>query len=298
MHSLEQLAIALIFMHTCTSTALGSATFDCDQALAADCDAARRVGLFACGTCVGTHQDDLQAAGCNATYTGQFCSNETCVLNPGSFLGGVCNQARRSGPFSCAKCLGEHTVELSSSRCSEAQQEAYCNFGSCTPVAPNSPPPVRTHSALLHGCHHINVTSLTINGKDAVDATVPVNEPVTFGLTLADTVSSSDCTCLSCITQLYGAIYKYQSDNQLHPPTGPGDCWGNHNDESISWSGHYTMAFTPDAKGVYYFKVVQGMSMSCKQASFKESKANFSTWAQPKCDGFGACGGLARIVVD
>lgn len=294
-HLLWQLAIARV--HTTHSTALAGASPDCDQVLAADCDAARRVSLFACGSCVGAHQHDLQAAGCNATHTGQFCSNQTCVLNPESFLGGVCNQARKTGPFSCAKCLGEHMEELSSSKCSEAQQQAFCNFGSCTPVAPDSPPPVSTRSALLYGCHHINVKSLTINGKDGVDATVPVNKPVTFGLTIADTVSSGSCTCLSCITQLYGAMYKYEPDNQLHSPTGPGNCWGDHNDESVSWSGHYTMAFTPDATGVYYFRAVQGMSMSCNQAAFKGRKTNFSNWAQPKCDGFGSCGGLARIVV-
>lgn len=272
-----------------------TATPDCDQALAADCDAARRAGVFACGECVGLHRTELDAAGCNATYMEQFCSNQTCVLNSASVLGGACEQARTIGPFACAKCLGEHAVELNSSRCSMAQQEDYCEFVSCTPPLPEGPPPVSTRSAVLHGCHHISVTSLTINGKESVEATVPVSTQVAFSLTIADTVSGI-CTCPTCVTQLFGAIYKYAPDSQLHAPTGPGKCWGSQSSETTPWSGHYTMAFTPAAKGTYYFKSVGDMQMSCSDASVKHAEANFSAWG-PQCDGFGPCGGLARIVV-
>lgn len=298
LHDVVHVLLGLLALRTVARAATPP---DCDQALAADCDAARRGGIFACGNCAGAHHHDLQVAGCNATYTEQFCSNQTCVLSAGAFLGGACDEARATDPFSCAKCLGEHTAELNTSRCSVAQQQDYCNFAPCTPPtppAPAGPAPVKRVTAVLHGCHHVSVRSLTINGKGGgAEATVPVSKPVTFVLTIADSVLGR-CTCPTCVTQLFGAIYKYNSSTDQNHAAQSGKCWGSKGSESESWSGSYSLAFTPATTGVYYFKAVQDMQMSCGDATYKHALANFSNWGDGKCDGFGPCGGLARIVVD
>lgn len=273
----------------------------CDHALIASCDSARRASLFACGTCVGKHVQELEAAGCNATYTEQFCQNQTCIANSSSFLGGMCRQARTNGPFACAKCLGEHAAQLNASLCSVKQQEDYCNFIPHKPPVPDAPLPVTKPSASLHGCHRVSVTSLTINGKDGAQATVPADTQVNFGLTISDSVSNPGaCTCPSCITQLLGATYKYESDNQLHNSTGAVKCWVSNNDETESYAGHYTLTFTPTATGIYYLTVLQQMMLSCPSAVFHAARVqtNFSIWDTGSCDGFNNCGGIARIVVE
>ena len=64
-----------------TRAGAGAVSASCDQVLATACDAARRQGLFACGNCVGTNSQKLKDAGCNDTYAGQFCNNQTCVMD-------------------------------------------------------------------------------------------------------------------------------------------------------------------------------------------------------------------------
>lgn len=100
----------------------------CDQQLVADCNAARQQGSFSCGMCVGSHQQDLKAAGCNATYMAAFCANQTCILNA------LCADAREQGAFQCAECLGMHEANIT--KCSVAQKEGYCNY---TPPKPRKP---------------------------------------------------------------------------------------------------------------------------------------------------------------
>lgn len=101
----------------------------CDQQLVADCNAARQEGTFACGVCSGGHQQDLQAAGCNATYIAKFCANETCIIDDS-----LCADARSQGAFQCAECLGMHEASLT--KCSVAQKEAFCDY---IPPPPRKP---------------------------------------------------------------------------------------------------------------------------------------------------------------
>ena len=104
------------------STQAAAGSTSCDQALAANCDTARRQGTFQCGTCAGQHQHDLLTAGCNSTYIEKFCANQTCVLDP------VCAEARAQGAWQCAVCIGQHLANISSSACTKEQEQSYCNF--------------------------------------------------------------------------------------------------------------------------------------------------------------------------
>jgi hypothetical protein len=122
----------------CTVTAAAAAAggSSCDEALIANCDAARHQGTFQCGACAGQHQHDLQAAGCNTTYIEKFCSNQACILDP------FCAEARAQGSWECTICIGEHFANVSSS-CSKEQEQSYCNFqpphwtpGGCCSLCP------------------------------------------------------------------------------------------------------------------------------------------------------------------
>ncbi len=135
---------------------------NCDQQLVADCNTARQESNFACGVCVGSHQSDLQAAGCNSTYAAAFCANETCTLDA------LCADARAQGAFQCAECLGTHEVNVT--KCSLAQKEAFCNY---TP--PRPPKPCCSTWSTTH-CPNVNSTAAGYHKCECTNGNCPCCE--------------------------------------------------------------------------------------------------------------------------
>lgn len=167
----------------------GAVSASCDQVLTTACDAARRQGLFACGNCVGTNSQKLKDAGCNDTYAGQFCNNQTCVMD------GLCSEARAEGPFQCAKCLGQHDSQLD--RCSLEQQMEYCQFEPARDGPPAPDDDLANRTIHWFGCHNVQIVSMSINGAQGNDATAQVAQPVEIVVEWTDRISGP-CGCPTC----------------------------------------------------------------------------------------------------
>lgn len=107
----------------------------CYGALGSVCDAARKQGMFACGSCAGAHTQPLHAAGCNQSQIQTWCSNATCA----PALEAVCAAAKKAGAFQCASCIGAHRVAINTS-CTAAEEQAWCAGGGPSPAPPPPAP--------------------------------------------------------------------------------------------------------------------------------------------------------------
>jgi hypothetical protein len=252
----------------------------CDQVLATECDAARRQGLFACGNCVGVNSQKLKDAGCNDTYAGQFCNNQTCVID-------VCSEARAEGPFQCAKCLGQHDPQLD--QCSLQQQMEYCQFEPAQGCPP-APDDLTNRTINWFGCHNVQIVSMSINGAQGNDATSPISQPVDIVVEWTDRISGA-CSCPTCWWQHLGFIYLWKDDDQLHEALVQ-DCFKTYEGENLPAGGINHVQFTPTVPGIYYFETGIDQQMSCADSDDKGKKStNFSMWQPPTAPP------LARVTV-